>query len=139
MNQVDKAYGKKPKLEDYNHVWLYAKGHYFKDDRLEDLKVIVGERCALDPQYVNNEEIFRILLTITHRHLREDLYVRMLLEVFGIRKLFPNEPHEIKDGIGHLLGAICQIQIFDDNEMLINIGEADVKILPLNPKIDVTI
>ena len=140
MNQVEKAYGKKLKLQDYRHIYLYAKGHYYKDDSIEDLKVIIGARCNLEPQHVSTEEVFRVLLTITHQHMREDLYVRMLLEAFGIRKLFPNMPHEISDGIKILLANISHVQIYSDAEqkdVIVNLGKADSKILPLRKKVDI--
>ena len=118
-------------MQDYRHVWLYAKGHYERDDCLEDLKIIIAERCLLYPEHVSTEEVFNVLLTITQEHMQKHLYVPMLLEVFGLRKLFPNKPHEMEDGIRLLLSNISTISVRDKGEILIDLGKPDPKILPL--------
>ena len=127
------------KLDSYRHIWLYAKGRYDRseDTTLEDLKKIIAERNGLDPECVEYEYLVKILLDIIFehhpKHYSGHLLSEVVLEAFGIkRRLFHDEWNDNKTLIS-LLGNICQFPVKDrEGNMLIHLGDADKKILPLN-------
>ena len=46
------------------HYFLYAKGWYKKTDLWEDLKIIQGNYCNIEPNYITKNDIIQKLLTI---------------------------------------------------------------------------
>ena len=54
-----------------SHVYLYAKGWYERTDLIEDMKVIFGKRNLIDPEYITEEDLVRILLAITWPHIKD--------------------------------------------------------------------
>jgi len=48
------------------HIYLYAKNWYEITDSLNDLKVLVGKRCAIDPNLVTQNDVENILLEIVY-------------------------------------------------------------------------
>ena len=46
------------------HYFLYAKGWYKKTDLWEDLKIIQGNYCYIEPKYITKNDIIQKLLDI---------------------------------------------------------------------------
>jgi len=47
------------------HYFLYAKGWYKKTDLWEDLKIIQGNYCGIEPEYISKNDVIQKLLDIT--------------------------------------------------------------------------
>jgi hypothetical protein len=80
-----------------SNIWLYAKHHYFETDMVEDLKVIIGDRCGLYPQHVQVENIALILLGIVGPLLRNSGNPQHFFEDF-ILGLDPDEAWKVSHG-----------------------------------------
>ena len=124
------------KILDYNHVFLYAKGHYKKTDTLKDLQAILGHRFDLEPEDVSKEEVYRTIITLGMEHMRKDIFVSTLLEAFGLRfswlDCIEDEEKNENNKLIRLLHALFQAKYIVDGEMVNNFGEADPNILPLS-------
>lgn len=47
------------------HIYLYAKYHYqVSGDIIDDLKVIIGERCCIDSEHVTKRNIIDVLVSV---------------------------------------------------------------------------
>ena len=49
----------------FPHVYLYAKGWYTKSgDMLADLREIISREVSVEPKYISDREIFRIVIDL---------------------------------------------------------------------------
>jgi hypothetical protein len=127
-------------LQDYRHIWLYAKGHYQRENVTEDLQNIIAERNMLEPSHVHEEYLYSILLDILIEHAQPHLLADYILEAFGVKTLFPNKPHTREDGLISLLGKICCLPVRDaDKNICINLGVIDTNILPKRAWMDINL
>ena len=53
-----------------SHLWLYAKHHYVQNKMMDDLKIIVGERCGIDPESVGDGDVCSVLLGLVVPRLK---------------------------------------------------------------------
>jgi len=111
--------------ENHRHIYLYAKGWYKKTDTIDDLKVIIGDMCALLPEHVDIGGIKSILIGIVYEIFqRENLY-KSKLEAF------------ILDCESSVIGAcLSVIRMARARSPHINIdfGEPDYNLLPKSLK-----
>jgi hypothetical protein len=49
-----------------SHFYLYAKGWYKRTDVVEDLKVLQGKYCGIDPKYIDINDILHKLLSLVY-------------------------------------------------------------------------
>jgi hypothetical protein len=109
---------KKEKVNPDTHIWLYAKNWYKKTDIIEDLKVIMGKRCALYPEQVKQKDIEIILLDIMYHHINNEYR-------FNDFVLSCVEDGVIKTCLSFM--AITEVKDIEGG-----IGEPDYNILPKN-------
>tara|TARA_R110000824_G_scaffold379016_2_gene570828 strand:- start:4154 stop:4573 length:420 start_codon:yes stop_codon:yes gene_type:complete len=58
------------KITSYSHFIVYAKGWYERGDNIiDDMKKLVSERCALDIQYVNDSDVWSVLVDALFEHV----------------------------------------------------------------------
>jgi len=129
---------------DYNHLILYAKGHYERNNVLGDVKVILAERCGLQSaSHVSDEDMWMMvhhaLLEYAgqyiHHYLRELFKPLHGEEDFGPLVWFTrNCPLEraVRLALIHLM----RIKVLDDEgNQILKLGSPDPAILPLSENI----
>jgi len=113
-----------------SHFILYAKGWYKITDTMSDLKVIMGEYCGIEPEYITDWDVTERLLKLIH-----ELGLMKTKEHF-IDFIYR---HQIRGEsiVDICLSVIRCIQVKNADTELIEIDEPDETVLPLkNPKKD---
>lgn len=122
---------------DFNHLILYAKGWYKRGNLLDDVKIILGERCAIDPNYLTQADVWGCCVHALEKYAPEDVF-RFLNDLFTPRnpktldKWFdPNCP--LEQAIQLILDILSRLKIMDvySRKILIDLGTPDEKLLPL--------
>ncbi len=67
-------------INEYSHLYLYAKGHYLKSDVIEDLRRICGPICGIDPWDMSIDDVMYWCLKVACKHMQEEK--RDLLDIF---------------------------------------------------------
>jgi hypothetical protein len=124
---------------DYNHLWLYARGHYVRNDLIEDLQKIFMARSGTELKF-NPITIVSIILEQVLPHLNTRVVIEVVEVALGfkVRKLYRGFTEEqiqkiyTIEVIEFLLGQMSAIAIYtDDREPLVNEGRPDSNILEL--------
>lgn len=55
-----------------SHFYLYAKGHYQRDDSIEDLKILLGEYCGTEPSYLSVDDVLSKMVSLVHKEFSKD-------------------------------------------------------------------
>ena len=126
----------------YSHVYLYSKGWYQKNDAIEDLKVILGHRCGIDPKYVAVETILECLLSLVYKYFisgnngalrfREFMFDCFKYKNWGsncITSLFVTRD-SITDGETVILNCLGKISIVEISDIEDGLEDPDYSILP---------
>ena len=136
----------KEKLADYNHLILYAKGWYHKGNVIEDVKKILGERCAIDR--VSDENMWGMVASALIMYAKPQELERYIVALFN--PIYGESRHDDMTGvfvwftdtcpleraIRKALSVLGQLRVIgEDKNVILNLGEPNPKILPLsNPK-----
>ena len=127
---------------DYNHVYLYAKHHYKRANRIEDLRVILSKRSWVDVKFISANDVINCLLGITWIEINRSGNPAMQFGEF-VKHILPenrwqvnNNKEELEDldlAIVSACLSILSLSIVKDDEgnTLIELGEPDSSILPL--------
>jgi hypothetical protein len=132
------------KVCDFNHFILYAKHQYKRsDDIVADVQKIMSERCGHSVsvsdtwnlcviamfKYLPQRDIEDIVHNIFNQNEHDD-NVKARPE----RYLFFTGESNIRRGIGMILSklSVLSVRAIDNQELVLNIGLPDPKILPLN-------
>ena len=100
------------------HIYLYAKGWYERNNKLEDMKIIIGERSGLLPEWVSKLDIETVLIHLTWKHIQK-----------GGEYLFSSfVAHCINDNIVIACLSILAIQNIAD--IGFDLGQPDYNLLP---------
>ena len=125
-------------LVDYRHIYLYAKGHYKRTDVIEDLRKILAERNALEPEDVAKFVILNVVSKLAFNEIKNDDRFQKLIEEFftyvpdtdGKTRLY-SEDTTLIHVINRMLAILANVSVLDNNKNLIlNLGNPDFKILP---------
>lgn len=128
-------------IADFNHLILYSKNWYQRGNVIEDVKKILGERCAIDSVSDENMWIMLVeaLLTYMPDYTRSRAMQEFLSKLFHPRAdesgkaltwFEPNCP--LERAVKMILTELSGIQVLDEQgKRILNLGEADPKILPL--------
>lgn len=65
---------------DYSNIYLYAKGHYKKNNVVEDLKHICGPICGIYPEDMSTNDVMYWCLKVVCKHIQEEK--KDLLDIF---------------------------------------------------------
>lgn len=122
-------------LQDWRHIWLYAKGHYKRGDLMKDLKVLIGHHAALMPEHVSDEDILIVLCENAIPYLTTegnvDYRMRKFFEDLIFATHHENRPLTVADIAQKLLSVLSIVRVMDDEgRAVINLGEADYELLP---------
>lgn len=106
-------------MNENTHIYLYAKGWYQETDTVRDLRIIIGRRNAISPEYISNSDIIIVLCGVLYPLIGNEWH---FAEV--VRDLI--NCHSFDSGIRSILTKIslCKITGLD-------IGKPDPNILPL--------
>lgn len=131
-----------------SHYYLYAKGHYETltiDGTLwGDLKRIHEEYCGLDDQYINHSDILNILLIEVEKQMKHASYPTFVDFISGISPentwKYWNYEKDFKYDFHFAVVVKCLsilrwVTVLDrDHNPILNLGEPDPLLLPLNSK-----
>jgi hypothetical protein len=113
--------------EEWRHFLLYAKNQYTKSEPIRDLLTILSHETGISFEYAVVRDVYDILVGLFLRYASE-YEKRHFFE-----KLFSEKDSvKIGDVIFKLLGALSVVKVRDGDRLLINLGEADSNVLPLN-------
>jgi len=105
---------------DIRHLYLYAKGHYERSNKIDDLKIIVGVISWVYPEFIIEKDIHIWLLKEVYKYLcTEDDFISFLND----------DMFNKKDLIDRCL-SVLKFQRISDID--IELGKPDPNILPLN-------
>jgi len=125
-------------LQDWRHIWLYAKGHYARSgDLLSDLKVLVGHHSAIKPEHVTEGDILIVMCEIAHPYLMTGNAESKLREFLANLIRISQEkktPLSVADVANRLLVALSLVRTRYGGEEVIKLGEPDYNLLPAPAK-----
>ncbi len=117
-----------------SHIYLYAKGHYEKDDLIEDMKKIIGERCGIEAEHVTVGNILHVLLSIAYLYVIDLYHFRdFILDLHPVNywKL-DRTNYDFEHAVIHkCLSILAMTQVKEGDEVLIELDDPDPNILPL--------
>lgn len=147
------------KVCDYNHLILYAKGHYERGNLLEDMRKIVAERCALLEEHVSTSDIWHICAAALMKHCDKHVQERVFTALFEPRveetlgfasgpKTVPSIVCPLERAVRNVLSELCHLvvrelkleagakpmseRVDSDYEIMLELGRPDPNVLPLN-------
>jgi len=125
---------------DYNHLLLYAKGWYQRGSIIEDVRKILGHRCAIDPQHISNRDVWEQLVSAFLEYCDDECEIgKLLLEMFkplageGKPLLFWSDLSTFERMTHLILMRLGNVKVMDaESKTTLYLGEPDPKILPLS-------
>jgi hypothetical protein len=123
---------------DYNHVYLYAKGHYTtSEDKMLDLKKIISCRSIIEVKHITDMDVVSQLITLVSGHLVNDKYA---LESFlkslcpmdsFFTNVFPEKNVNDQYIYSMMDSALSVLRMVKAVDLGGSIGSVDADILPL--------
>jgi hypothetical protein len=131
MNQANSK-----NIADFNHLILYSKGWYKHTDFLEDVRIIMAERCGLGKEHMSNSDIWNLLVHISEKYLRQHERTEIFTSMFSASWI--DEPSTgmfckwqgQTSWIRPAKMIVSKLQNLTVKDVL-NIGKPDPKILPV--------
>lgn len=115
------------------HIFLYAKGWYERKDIMQDLKIIVAERCGLDPKYISDLDVLRVIIGVVYPYINSaNKFSYFLLECFKdfTKPSFFSKETNIPKVTKELLRHLTTVRVVDNKgKKLLDLGEPDYKLL----------
>ncbi len=110
-------------MNDRRHLYLYAKGHYEKNDIVKDLRVIVAKMCMMYPEHVVEGDIAHWLLEEVYKHIKtkDDFFRFFSLTYYS----WGNKIDIIRNSLSFL--KFIKVKDID-----IELGQPDPHVLPLS-------
>lgn len=114
---------------------LYTKGHFGKIDYEKDLKYFAAELYGLYPEQVEWYSIFNMTIKLYQKLIDAGLIdfklINFLSETF--RRAYREEYEDKIDWmtvIRQILGEIQGMQVYEGDKILIELGNADLSLIP---------
>jgi len=118
-----------------SHVYLYAKGHYEKNDLIKDLKKIFSERNGIDPGYISIRDITHMLLSMTWPHVNDTYHFTDFILDLDPSCYWKLSNDDYTFGHAVILKCLSILRMTTvkdkDNKTLIELDDPDPDILPL--------
>lgn len=117
------------------HLMLYAKGHYRRSgSTTEDLRIMFSHYSGVDKTMYSDMFIFDIVKeAFVESCSRQDIN--------DVMKCFYRKPYgqgigaaTLEEMVSHMLGLMGCIQVYDGQNTLVELGEADPKYLPVTER-----
>lgn len=118
-----------------SHIVLYAKWHYKTSDMMDDLKVLVANRCGLELNQISDITVFDVIYNIAYPFLTQSSLRSIILDSFTDNNPGFNVGRNDKLYFGQivkkLLTIISMIEVLDgDGNTIYELDEPDYSILP---------
>jgi hypothetical protein len=115
------------KQAQWRHFFLYGKNRYRKTETMGDLKKILSHETGVSLAEVRPADVYEILLGLFLKHTTECEKRGMFLKMFSER-----ESVKIGDMIRYLLDTLKMVKVRDGDDILIDLGEPDPSVLPVD-------
>ena len=130
------------KEDSSRHFYLYAKGHYQFTNNIDDLRILQGEYCGIDPEHIRVVDVLDHLLRLAYKHLNSEFsfveFMSDLLPINNWKFINKEDMDDIKLElvmIKKCLSILRFASVMDkDKNIILNLGKADPKILTLKKK-----
>jgi hypothetical protein len=120
-------------LHPARHILLYAKNAYRKTpgNPLPDIKVLLGDFIGVEPSQVTDEQAIRLLWEICSEFIPPDPN-KLNFEVSGLLIAALQSGNAINNILNGMLNILQSLQIRKAGHLIINLGDPDARLLPLN-------
>jgi len=124
----------------WRHFYLYAKGHYYMSDLIDDLSTILAHETCVPKQCVNINDIIHILVRCVYTSFeigpnKEHFFMTFIDNLLPENswKVSPSDDFKIRL-IYNCLSELRRVQVYDkkSDTIIYNIGDADPNVLPLS-------
>jgi hypothetical protein len=129
------------KVCDYNHLILYAKGHYKKTDTVEDVRKILAVRCGISPELIADDELWAmcVMALTTYGSLpavdrvMQGLFSKTQHECDDVSELgAPDNVCPLERAVTIVLRALFLVDVEVAGSTELSLGEPDGTILALS-------
>lgn len=120
-------------MNDLRHLYLYAKGHYQKQDRFGDLKKILSPFTGVSHIHLSDSEVMYWLCKEAYQYMDNlDGFLAFVgnIRPGGVREIICRDDRDIDMKIIDTCLGILKYR--DINKIKFDIGQADSNILPLS-------
>lgn len=120
-------------LQDWRHIWLYAKEHYKRGFMMEDLKILIGHHAALEPKRVSENDILSVMCEIVYPYFTSgnvEYKLQTLLKDLILTSQGTKRPLDVGCVVARLLSVIQLVKTRRGGKEIINLGEPDFNLLP---------
>jgi hypothetical protein len=129
-----------------SHLYLYAKGHYEKNDVVEDLKIIVGQICGIDPKHLSTNDVARFVIKYAFQHMNEQFadpltaFRDFLVDIppehcSRVGYYLKGKPYDFDIAVIHkCLSVLCMVDVRKGDKIVLELDVPDPAILPLKKK-----
>ena len=114
-------------MEEWRHFLLYAKNCYRKTETISDLLTILSHEMGLDPKSVKLRDVYEILAGLFLKYATGDQKKDFFIQMFSER-----DSVKLGDVVLQLLRVVSVLRVRDGETVLIDLGEPDPSVLPLN-------
>lgn len=106
-------------------VVLYCKGHFLVTDMMQDLRVLVAEAYRLPLDSMVDYSVYHYMVELWFKLLNDYRKHLFILDLFKHNKTI-----SYFDFIMMIKSEIANLQVYKNDEILIELGDADFSLLP---------
>ena len=119
---------------DFNHLILYAKGHYKVTDALNDTRTILAHRVGLPYESLSDNDVWKMIVVAMEKHCPPHSLSHILHQMFDSYAPFEGfgDGCSVKKAVHLALIELMKITVYYQGATLIELGEADENILPFS-------
>lgn len=116
------------------HIFLYAKGHYKRNDLIKDMKKIIEKRNGIDVEYITCNDIIDNLSNIAWNYINTEYqFLGFINDINPVNNsIFTSTPYNFEESIISKCLSILKFQKVVD--IPFELGKPDPDILPLSKK-----
>ena len=109
-------------MNNLRHFYLYAKGWYKRTDVIDDLKIIQGNWCGIEPKYITASDVASQLAHLAYRHINN--------EYFFVK--FINDLSQKVDSwnLNIINTSLSTLKFIGKEDLPFDLGEPDYELLP---------
>ena len=114
------------------HIFLYAKGWYKKVDVLEDLRILVGARCAIETKHISNSDILTVVGGLYYDYISKHNFELLFRDMFNdIYHFQASDKTDIRKVLRLMLRELCMTTVKNGKGgIILRLGKPDYTLLP---------
>lgn len=115
------------------HIFLYAKGHYQRNDIVKDMKKILGKRSGINGQHIHIGNVHYVLTALVWHYINHEF--RFVDFIFNLNpNSRKNRTETIPNNFDIILIKECLFVLMKQERKHIpfELGEPDPTLLPIN-------